>query len=349
MAQKWVQFPFGIAGDRAVIPQDTDLSGNVSYEQGYGPDYQRPKTDPLSKNIERDKMNGLFYDITANLQHYQLNGVPDWVDPALNDGIAVQYPRFARVRYAVDGNIYVSSVNGNVSVPGANTDWLVESGRLLAVVAFGAIGLNNYIPNAQMAKCLAYLWGGAGGSSGVPATGVGTVSVAGGGGGGSFAIGEYTRAQIGASQPLTIGNGGNAGAVGINNGTDGGATSLGALLSVPGGLGSIAKAAAAAPMTVPGASGGGDPSGVNILYRSRGNPGGAGVVLTPAVAGTSYGGSGGPNGMGGGAQAGNTNGPGIAGNTVGAGGSGGCQPVASAAGYSGAGGSSGYAIIFEYA
>lgn len=72
--------------------------------------------------------------------------------------------------------------------------------------------------------------GGAGGSSGTQLT------FGGAGGGGGYAQGLFTAATIGASQPVTIGAGGN-GAVGSASGTNGGTSSVGALISATGGAG----------------------------------------------------------------------------------------------------------------
>lgn len=51
----------------------------VSYTQGYGYDYERDQvTDPAAKDIEREKMNGIFHDITEAIGEIQSFGFPKW-------------------------------------------------------------------------------------------------------------------------------------------------------------------------------------------------------------------------------------------------------------------------------
>ncbi|PHM28034.1 hypothetical protein Xbud_01761 [Xenorhabdus budapestensis] len=47
------------------IPNEVQPDGAVSYTQGYGYDYERDQNiDPAAKDIEREKMSGIFHDIT---------------------------------------------------------------------------------------------------------------------------------------------------------------------------------------------------------------------------------------------------------------------------------------------
>ena len=57
---KFFRLPFATTGDKTAVLDAVDSNGNVSYSQGYGFDYQRQKTDPAAKNIERDKMNQIL-------------------------------------------------------------------------------------------------------------------------------------------------------------------------------------------------------------------------------------------------------------------------------------------------
>lgn len=123
---KFFRFPFAVTGDKAAIPDDTQLSGDVSFEQGYGPDYARdPATDPFAKNIERDRMNQLFFDVTTALREYQIMGTPDFITSAQNGGTAFQYSKWARVRYN-DGTgfkIYESKIDTNTDLPTVSASW----------------------------------------------------------------------------------------------------------------------------------------------------------------------------------------------------------------------------------
>jgi len=113
---------FGLGGDRTPIPIAVEPSGTVSYTEGYGPDYQLVDTDPDSKNIERDKMNSLFYEVTLALQELQSQGVPDFITSVLNGGTPYSYSHDALVRWT-DGFIYLSLVNANTTDPSNTTNW----------------------------------------------------------------------------------------------------------------------------------------------------------------------------------------------------------------------------------
>lgn len=118
---KFFRTAFGSLGDRAAIPDAADVNGNVSYSSGYTFDYQRQKTDPAAKNIERDKQNQLFFDITNALGELQGQGVPDFITSALNGGTAYSYGQNALVRYS--GELYVSLVAANTATPADATKW----------------------------------------------------------------------------------------------------------------------------------------------------------------------------------------------------------------------------------
>ncbi len=71
--------PFATQGDKASIPVEIQPDGSVSYTQGYGYDYERDQvTDPAAKDIEREKMNGIFHDITEAIGEIQRFGFPKW-------------------------------------------------------------------------------------------------------------------------------------------------------------------------------------------------------------------------------------------------------------------------------
>lgn len=124
---KFFRFPFATTGDKTAVPDAVDSNGNVSYSQGYGFDYQRQKTDPAAKNIERDKMNQIFYDLTTALREYQVMGTPDFITAALNGGVAFSYSLHARVRYDDGGGfkIYESKIDANTDLPTVTASWRV--------------------------------------------------------------------------------------------------------------------------------------------------------------------------------------------------------------------------------
>lgn len=124
---KFFKIPFATAGDKAAIPNDSQPSGSVSYEDGFGPDYELdPGVDPAAKDVPRDETNQLYYDITTAIQEYQVHGVPDFITSALNGGAPYSYDINAMVRWT-DDNIYISRVNANTADPSDATKWRLFS------------------------------------------------------------------------------------------------------------------------------------------------------------------------------------------------------------------------------
>lgn len=118
---KFLRIPFATSGDKAAISFPVDAGGAVSYSEGYTFDYQRAASDPAVKNIERDKMNGLFFDITTALRELQSQGVPDFITSALNGGTAYSYSANAVVTYS--GDLYLSLAAANTALPSDPTKW----------------------------------------------------------------------------------------------------------------------------------------------------------------------------------------------------------------------------------
>lgn len=139
MRQKFFKFLFGGSGDLTTIPDPVQGSGDVSFAQGYGPNFTRDlATDPLALPIDRAKMNYLYNTITAQLQQYQQYGAPEWITSADNGGTPFAYDYGAKVRYSATNAppflTYFSVVPGvgtNTSTPGADANW-----RLLGVNGF---------------------------------------------------------------------------------------------------------------------------------------------------------------------------------------------------------------------
>lgn len=119
---KFFGIPFAVSGDKATIPEDTQPSGSISYQQGYGPDYERdPETDPLAKRVPRDETNELYYQITNAMRFLQLYGAPEWY--AVDDnGNPVSYPVNATVRYDAGSGtqIWRSLQAANTATPGSD-------------------------------------------------------------------------------------------------------------------------------------------------------------------------------------------------------------------------------------
>lgn len=332
MLSKFFRFPFATAGDKTAVPDPVVGTGEVSYTQGYGPDYQLPKTNPQAKDIERAKMNQVLFDVTTALQEYQTNGVPDWIDPAQNGGAAFAYPAGARVRYT-NGLIYRSAVAANNGTPSVSTNWVLDAGQLLNIQVLTVSGTFTRTPGARSGRLRA-IGGGSGGGS-VAGTGAGQVSVAAGGQCG--ADGEHWfNGNLPASQLFTIGAGSFAGGAA-------GATVFGAL-SCPGGAATGTAAAGTPPVLIGANNVISTSTGFNIR-NGRTGPGafalavGLGGFVSGGGAATQFGPGAAPNVTGGA--------PGTAALNYGAGGAG-ASVGQSSAGQAGGKGQDGVIIIEEF-
>ncbi|WP_274715093.1 hypothetical protein [Xenorhabdus bovienii] len=114
---KIFKIPFAAQGDRVSIPNEVQPDGAVSYIQGYGYDYERDQnTDPAAKDIEREKMNGIFHDITAAVGEMQTFGAAKW---SLE---AQPYPLRALVYH--NQKLYQSRIENNKEDPEAGKGWV---------------------------------------------------------------------------------------------------------------------------------------------------------------------------------------------------------------------------------
>ena len=131
---------------------------------------------------------------------------------------------------------------------------------------------------------------GGGGGSGTANDAVGVP-----GAGGGTAIEIIEAASLGATETVTLGNGGTAGAVGNNSGGTGGSSSFGALLSATGGSGGLNDSGGADAVD------GGIGSGGDINIKGGGGGGGGGKPVagngSPSVGGASFWGGGGGVGL----------------------------------------------------
>jgi hypothetical protein len=129
MRNKFLRIPFATDGDKTAFSDATDLTGAVSYTQGWGPDYQRDQTtDPLAKDIDRATVNYLLNVVTTNLQQYQTEGIPEWIAASDNNGSSYAYDAGITVRYRASTSDpftqWTSLVSGNTATPGTDlTTW----------------------------------------------------------------------------------------------------------------------------------------------------------------------------------------------------------------------------------
>lgn len=181
------------------------------------------------------------------------------------------------------------------------------------------------------------------GSSAAPATAAGQVSISNGGGAGAYAEGIYDVSAL-SSATVTIGSGGVGGTAISPNGGDGGTTSVGTLISAPGGKAGLSAGPANPPFQPVANTNSNSPTGWNIIGTS-----GSGSEAAVAVSTSYAAGSRGANsqlGVGGSVPAINT--PANTGGGYGSGASG-CSNGVSQSLNPGASGRDGVVIIEEYA
>ena len=237
----------------------------------------------------------------------------------------------ANVDVLDDGNTAAILSNLKNSMPG----------RLLGVQVVTSSALITKSSGAKKWRIRAL--GAGAGSSAAPATDAGQVSISNGGGAGAYAEGIYDVSAL-SSATVTIGSGGVGGTAISPYGGDGGTTSVGTLISAPGGKAGLPAGPAIPPFQPVANTNSNSPTGWNIIGTS-----GSGSEAAVAVSTSYAAGSRGANsqlGVGGSVPAINT--PANTGGGYGSGASG-CSNGVSQSLKPGASGRDGVVIIEEYA
>lgn len=135
MARLYFLNPFGTDGDLTTVPQTIQPSGAVSYQQGFGPDYELEYgVNPDALPVPRASTNQLFFDVTTALQQIQEDGFNLFISSADNGGSAFEYGKGVWVIFT-DNNFYQSNVDANTAIPGDSSGkW-----QLLSVTQEGLI------------------------------------------------------------------------------------------------------------------------------------------------------------------------------------------------------------------
>lgn len=212
--------------------------------------------------------------------------------------------------------------------------------------AFTTVGASTYVPGSAMSFCIAKVQGAGASGAGCSLPSAGNVNCGSPGGAGSYGESLFTLAQIGASQAITVGLGGVATVGG--NGAAGGSSSLGSLLTAPGGIPGTQTGNAAPPVVQGNGNFSTAPTGANLL-SVRGTGGTVTMAPSGGAANGSIAGNGGLSvfGPGGSGPAGNNSG--ISAVNFGTGGSGSVTNNGFGGNSAGGAGGDGIIIIEEYA
>lgn len=128
--------PFAANGDMIVIPDGEQTDGSVSYDEGFGPDYQKQPGTPGYKFVPRGGHNRLFHDLTEASGEVQRTGFNNWI-PEIATVIG-GYQKFVIVWH--DNDSWQSQVDLNTSEPGTDsTKWLPSAEYMVSYAVAAAL------------------------------------------------------------------------------------------------------------------------------------------------------------------------------------------------------------------
>jgi hypothetical protein len=315
------------AGYIRTVPNTSQIGvhdGWASFTDGFPPLNFNPVASGGVPPFGQD-MNGILKASTSWDQWFQLGGPVAW-DSAFSSAVS-GYPKGAQVQSSVTfGARWLSTVENNTSNPDmGGAGWTPVYGYISTISIITA-GIITAPVGATIGRVRAVGGGGGGGSlNGASASGY--FSAAAGGGSGSYAEVIFPASTL---SGLTATPG-----VGGTYGNAGGATTIGGVLSVPGGMGSAAIPAYNFPSVgTPAASAGPPTTTGTVVELRQGAPGLLGIAQST---GNTVGGAGGNSRLGaGGGYSGGTNG--VAAGGPGGGGGGASINSASAQTFGGTGG-----------
>ena len=188
MSTYFYVYPFGVnAASGELEPVSTlDAGTLISYSKGWPINYEQDLlTISTAEPISRQQTNQMFYDITNNINQYQTQGVPFWIQPSQNIPAATPYPytQYARVVYDAGAGLQIwenqiPNPGVNITIPGADESWLLISGNQQGVQPGTIIDFGGASAPAGYFACdgasksttayprlfaaIGYLWGGSG-------------------------------------------------------------------------------------------------------------------------------------------------------------------------------------------
>lgn len=292
--------PFA-ANALTVIPP-TPVAG-VSYRDPIAGPASSPDGWPYAERVNSAEFNQIMYQLSSLISIMDEKGILGWSD-------AKDYPS-PSIQFGSDGNLYFWIQASGPGLGGARdpisnslywrrayqgTGQLLRTSVYSIVSGTQRVSVDGSAPTVTGAATFTPLptttfyeaeVQGAGGSGGSTGTQLGSTSaVSGGGGSGSYAMGRITNL---ATQSITIGIGG-AGAGAGGNGNAGGLSSIGSLMSSPGGSGALVANQATGAAVQGGTGQAAAPTGGTIL-SIRGGPGNPGVQSALNVGNAGSGGS----------------------------------------------------------
>lgn len=187
-------------------------------------------------------------------------------------GQSVKFTKEASTQWFAEG-VAVAANIPLVIAPATASQHAVQlgqaTGRLIGVQVFPSSG--TYTPTAGMTFVIVKIQGGGAAGAGITVPSSGNASLGSPGGSGAYGEGKFLASAIGASQPVTIGAGGTAaaGAAGGNGGT----SSVGSLISAPGGIGGSMLNNTVPPNVNSNGSPSSSPVGANIFSCVGGSQG----------------------------------------------------------------------------
>lgn len=106
MTTKYFKTPFANSGDKTTIPDETQSTGEVSFEEGWTVDYSNNQaTDPNAKDVSRESENYFKFAITEAMKEVQETGGKPY-DPLVN------YPVGALIQGSDNGWYLCKVING---------------------------------------------------------------------------------------------------------------------------------------------------------------------------------------------------------------------------------------------
>jgi hypothetical protein len=214
---------------------------------------------PHAAIVDSADINELLRRLTTLMQLVEETGILPWC-------ASTSYPAGARA-FGSDGVVYesLSAANFNHNPISSASYWLSQSGNFIGMQIFDTAGTHTYTPSSGAKNAIVEVMGAGGGGGGTRDTDSSKAKAATGGGAGGYAkkwiVGVTT-------QTITIGAKGTGGAK-TANGTAGGTSSFGAIVSCTGGAAGQCPADASYGSYLNGSAGGTATGGdINMSGRS---------------------------------------------------------------------------------